>query len=175
MLKNRYFWPFLAKMGKKGLFAGYTPKMAILALFGAPEGLVLHQPLARGPGRPLGLRRPLPGPGDPGDQVPDLPDRVRDLSWGLPQGYPARGPGDRARGRPALGGFTSTPRAGALHPAWPDPGTGVPRRALRSLDFHPRPGGDQTQTSQTSQTGDRAPPRGVDVKPPPTGIPVRDF
>jgi len=65
MLKNRYFWPFLAKMGKKGLFAGYTPKMAILALFGAPEGLVLHQPLAAGPCAPAGVPGVPPGWGSP--------------------------------------------------------------------------------------------------------------
>jgi len=70
---------------------------------------------------------------------------------------------DRSRG----GGFTSTPRAGALSRGFWKRGVGAPGGGSWSEALTgPRRENRASETSRT-RDGDRAPPRGVDVKPPP--------
>jgi len=132
--------------------------------------------------------KPLPARGLPGSW--EVPDQLRTLSGRAPRG---RGPGSRGpgsqevsrpgrgspetgsgvpegpghvRGRSALGGFTSTPRAGALRLRPGDLGTRVPGTRISRVF---RRGPQEARISPSAISGDRAPPRGVDVKPPPPG------
>jgi len=123
-------------------------------------------------GRRGGLLRPLEGPGrgSGGSRTP---------VWGLPARPGLPGPWCSVPDPSARGGFTSTPRAGALSPV-----SGLPER-----EGSPGPSGAQNPqiprnwgkspksrflglprgTPENRQKwGYRAPPRGVDVKPPRT-------
>jgi len=106
----------LAKKGQKGSFWAFLPKLPVFDVLGAflgPWGLP-----GTVPGRwfyinPRGRsRRGLQGPGRPRKGLLAVPDP------GKGSQRPGRAPGARVPGSgvPALGGFTSTPRAGALSP-----------------------------------------------------------
>jgi len=92
---------------------------------------------------------------------------------------PGRGPRPRmSRDSPsALGGFTSTPRAGALSPVWGLPGnpglrTPPGSKKPKFPDFGekgekgPKKGLPGVPRQKAPKRGYRAPPRGVDVKDP---------
>jgi len=111
-----------------GILAGKPPFWGFLAVLGPPDPSrrrgFTSTPSGRGsqgPGRPRAVPGPCPGglsrdpgpgdlvPGDPGPQGSPAP-----RGWGGPFRTPGpRRALDPGPGSPALGGFTSTPRAGA--------------------------------------------------------------
>jgi len=138
-----------------------------------PRGVDVKQPPAGRPGGPRGPGRRLRSPEEAlrslGAWDPWIP-RSGDLE------DPGRGPaapgqgslGTRSRS-PAGVAFTSTPRGGALRPS----GTGSPGPGSPGPGFQGLPGGQISPCPWQAPdplfqppAGDRAPPRGVDVKPP---------
>jgi len=93
----------------------------------------------------LVARRPPPETGDPGSQI--LPRGGGDPIQQVPgTGSRGRRPGHPG-GQLREGGFTSTPRAGALSPVWPGPGTSGPgsgKGPLRGPGNHPARTGSET-------------------------------
>jgi len=132
-----------------------------------PRGVDVKQPLRGGPG---GAYPPLEGV----RRTPGRSPGPRDGDPGLPRGL---GPRD---GGPALRGFTSTPRAGALSPVRGCPAGLSQARSLRPLLGPPGPdppkwgifpkkpqnGASPATPAKPEKRGHRAPARGVDVKPP---------
>jgi len=112
--ENRENWPFLAKITKKPVFAGYTPKRPFFGLFGTPPARVLHQPLEPLPRGREGSRRALPGsPGVPGARDPgSWPGQVPAL-LGPPRGSPGD-PGNRVPEDPGPGGVPEPASEGLM-------------------------------------------------------------
>jgi len=175
------FWHFLAFLGLFRPFFGKNPENRGFRT--SPRGGFTSTPATPSREGERGLRGPPEGPGrgpgirDPGSGIREVPETSWEASQGPrgPRGTPRTGPG-----APALGGFTSTPRAGP--PRFPggvpgspgsrgalgtrSPGTGKSRRT-GAVPRQGPPGPGEPARDRGAGVGPR---RGVGgVPPPPSG------
>jgi len=135
------------------------------------RGVDVKQPPA---GRPGGAGRPRKGPGrlrgargpgfqDPGSRRIPIPAWAGGGLWARGPGQDQlRGPGSRDRPCPRTGFYINPSRRG------PVPGRdGVRNRRSRGTGLGAPEGSKKPFFSTPAKSGYRAPPRGVDVKPPP--------